>query len=118
MAGKSERDPGQRGPEEPTGAATLTIQVGSPQVHGRVPHDQAPLLIMLGSCAAGIGGAVLTLQIAPAQTDAAYAELALAFVVAVLIAVCGTIATVRAGRPRSRGRELPRGQGRSRGKGS
>jgi hypothetical protein len=58
---------------------------------GRVPADQAHHLIttfgILGSAAAGIGGAVFTPQDSSGPA-LAYAELALALIAAVLIALC------------------------------
>lgn len=80
--------------ETPTLFAELEIQVGPTQpwgtAKGRVPPDQANHLISafgaLGSAVAGIAGAVLTLRIKPSLTGPAYAELALALVVAALIA--------------------------------
>jgi hypothetical protein len=78
--------------------AELQIDVGPPpkqwgSAKANVPADQAHHLIttsgILGSAATGIGGAAFTLQAVSGAVTLAYAELALAFVAAVLIAVCG-----------------------------
>lgn len=84
-------------PEKPGPEAWLKISVGPAQLggtaEGSVPPDQAGHLIttfgMLGSAISGIGGAVLTLHIAPSLTVVAFAELVLALLLAVLIAVRG-----------------------------
>ena len=80
--------------ELPTAAAKLTIQVGPAQLaEGTVPPDQARHLIttfgVLACIFSGIGGVILTLHIDPTLIALAFAELALAFVGAVLIAACG-----------------------------
>ena len=78
-------------PEPPTAAARLVIKVGPAQLaEGTVPPDQARYLITtfgIGGCVlSGIGGAILTLRIAPARFTLAFAELALALAGAALIA--------------------------------
>jgi hypothetical protein len=88
--------PGQEESGVPGPQAELMISIGpAPQqwgtARGLVPADQAHHLIttfgILGSVVTGTGGAVFTLH-----ADAialAYAELALALVAVVLIALCG-----------------------------
>jgi hypothetical protein len=106
--------------ELPTAAAKLTIKVGPAQLaEGTVPPDQARHLIttfgILGCTFSGIGGAVLTLHVAPTLTALAFAELALAFVAAALIAVCAHVPASRpsdhpgiaAGQPRPAGKRTP-----------
>jgi hypothetical protein len=82
--------------EAPTAAAELHIKLMPAKdlgAAGTVPAHQARTLITtLGELAAlivGIGGAVLTLRVAPGTTGVAFAsaELVLALAVAVLIAV-------------------------------
>lgn len=91
--------------------AELQIDVGPlPKGWGSakatVPADQAHHLIttsgILGSVAAGIGGAAFTLQAVSGAVTLAYAELMLAFVAAVLIAVCSRMEPSSKG-----GREKP-----------
>jgi hypothetical protein len=88
--------PGQEEAGAPGPRAELMISVGpAPQqwgtAGGLVPADQAHHLIttfgILGCVTTGTGGAVFTLQ--ADGTTLAYAELALALIAAVLIAVCG-----------------------------
>ena len=79
---------------EPTEFAELEISLGpTPRARGRIPPDQAHHFIttfgLLSCAASGIGGAVLTLRIVASLTGLALAELGLALVVALLIAVCG-----------------------------
>jgi hypothetical protein len=82
--------------EPPSQHAELMISIGpAPQwgtAKGLVPADQAHHLVtasgILGSLAIGTGGAVFILHAGPGFAVAAYAELALALVCAVLIAVC------------------------------
>lgn len=98
---------------EPTEFAELEISVGPAQrARGRVPPDQADLLIttfsILSSAVAGIGGAVLTLHIAATLTGLALAELALAFVVALLIAVCSYTRARRKNEPGQKTRNRKR----------
>ena len=103
--------------ELPTAAAKLTIKVGPAQLaEGTVPPDQARHLIttfgILGCTFSGIGGAVLTLHVAPTLIALAFAELALAFVAAALIAACGHVAAsqpseqrgIAAAQPQQRGK--------------
>ena len=95
--------PSPASPELPTASANLTIKVGPAQpwgtAKGIVPPGQAHYLVttfsMLGCAIAGIGGVVLTLHVAHGTTGVvlAFAELALALVVAVLIAVAGQTRT-------------------------
>jgi hypothetical protein len=82
--------------ERPTAAAKLTIKIGPAQLaEGTVPPDQARHLIttfgILGSIVSGIGGAVLTLHVAPTLIALAFAELVAALAAAALIAVCGHV---------------------------
>jgi hypothetical protein len=106
--------------ELPTAAAKLTIKVGPAQLaEGTVPPDQARHLIttfgILGSVFSGIGGAVLTLHVAPTLIALAFAELALAFAAVALIAACGHVSASRLsdhgrtteGQPQLRGRRSP-----------
>jgi hypothetical protein len=82
--------------EPPSQHAELMISIGpAPQwgtAKGLVPADQAHHLVttfgILGSLATGAGAAVLTLHAGPGFAAAAYAELVLAFVCAILIAFC------------------------------
>jgi hypothetical protein len=85
-------------PEPPSPSARLTISVGPAQLglgtaEGTVPPDQAHHLIttfgIVASASTGIVGAILTLRIAPTLTAIAYAELALALIAVVIIAICG-----------------------------
>jgi hypothetical protein len=86
-----------RASTEPTSSARLNIEVGPDRVggtaEGNVPPDQAHHLIttfgLMGSGVIGVGGAALTLSIAPHFAVFALAELALALAIAVLIAACG-----------------------------
>src|SRR5690348_7171205 len=83
-------------PEPPTAAARLVIKVGPAQLaEGTVPPDQARHLIttfgILGCIFSGIGGAVLTLHVAPARSALAFAELAIALAGAALIALAGRV---------------------------
>lgn len=95
--------PGPAPAETPTTFAELEIQVGPAQpwgtARGRVPPDQANHLISafvaLGNVTAGITGAVLTLRISPGLTGPAYAELAIALIAALLIAVRRPTSDVR-----------------------
>lgn len=91
--------------ERPTQAAQLKITAEPARVtitarrwvtaEGTVPPGEARHLIaafgILGSVITGISGAVLTLRIDPKLTTLALAELVLALVSAVLIAVCGHV---------------------------
>ena len=91
-------DPGAG--EPPTSSARLRIAVQPwGMAEGTVPPDQAHLLItifgILSSASSGIGGAVLTVHVAPNLTTLAYAELALAFVATVFIGVCGLAPALR-----------------------
>jgi hypothetical protein len=91
---------------EPSEFAELEISVGPAQrARGRVPPDQADLLIttfsILSCAVTGIGGVVLTLHIAATLTSLALAELVLALVIALLIAVCSH---TRVNRKNQRGR--------------
>jgi hypothetical protein len=98
--------------EPATEDAELMISIGPAPpwgtAKGLVPADQAQRLVttsgILGSLAVGIGGAVLTLRAGSGFTVPAYAELALALVCAVLIAVCS-----RAGRKAAKGRRQKAG---------
>ncbi|HEY2579084.1 MAG TPA: hypothetical protein VGI74_22480 [Streptosporangiaceae bacterium] len=94
---------------DPTGFAELEISLGpTPRARGRVPPDQAHHFIttfgLLGSAASGIGGAVLTLHIAASLSGLALAELGLALLVALLIAVCGHTQARRASGPKKHSR--------------
>lgn len=81
--------------EPPGPYAELSVQLGPAQpwgsAKGKVPPEQAHHLVatfgIVSSVIAGIAGAVLTLRIAAGLTGPAYAELALAFAGAVLIAL-------------------------------
>jgi hypothetical protein len=85
--------------DAPSPAAELMITLRPTELratsHGIVPADQARTLVttfgMVTSAIAGITGAVLTLSIDHGSTGVtlALAELALALVVAVLVAVVG-----------------------------
>jgi hypothetical protein len=82
--------------EQPTEYAELRISVGPPvSAHGTVPsgeaHRPTQTLGIMGSTVAGIGGTVLTIRIASGMTALvlAGAELALALIAAVLIALEG-----------------------------
>src|ERR1700722_15538357 len=97
-------------PVEPPGPyAELSVQLGPAQrwgaAKGKVPPEQTPHLIttfsIVSSVVAGIAGAVLTLQIDAGLIGPAYAELALAFAGAVLIAL--RRGAIRAGAPRKIG---------------
>jgi hypothetical protein len=86
--------------ELPTAAAKLTVKIGPAQLaEGTVPPDQARHLLttfgILGCIFSGIGGAVLTLHVAPTLVALAFAELALALVGAALIAACGHVPASR-----------------------
>jgi hypothetical protein len=80
---------------KPMAGVEFSVGPGQPwgTAKGTVPPDQAQHLIttfgILGSASAGIGGAILTLHITPHLTGVALGELVVAFVAAVLIAVCG-----------------------------
>jgi hypothetical protein len=113
MAGRnpSARGAGPAGPlagagepkiEHPTPAAELKLTVGPASAGGTVPGDAAHHFIttagIVGSVAAGIAGAVITLRISggvlalhvsSGLTILALAELALGLIGAVLVAVCG-----------------------------
>lgn len=95
-AAKSSSAPSPDRPELPTQFAELKISVGPIQhlsTEGTVSPDQAHHLVttfgLLASVVAGVGGAVLTLHVVHGTTGVvlAFAELALALVAAVLIAV-------------------------------
>jgi hypothetical protein len=81
--------------EEPSRYAELVVQLGPAQqwgsARGKVPPEHTHHFIttfgIVTSVAAGIAGAVLTLRIAAGLTGPAYAELGLAFVAALLIAM-------------------------------
>jgi hypothetical protein len=79
----------------PNAELTLSINSVPPggALKGLVPADQAHHLIttlgILGSAVAGTAGAVLTLHVSRDGAAPVYAELALALIAAVLIAVCG-----------------------------
>jgi hypothetical protein len=85
--------------EPPTPSAVLTINTLPQQlardVAGIVPSERTFHVIttasILGSAFAGIGGAILTLYLVPGSTLVGLAELLLALVAAVLIAVRGRI---------------------------
>jgi len=85
--------------ERPTSFAELEIQVGPATpwgtAKGKLPPDQASYFVMtfgaLGCVVTGVAGSVLTLRVAPGLTVAALAELALALITALIIAVCGIV---------------------------
>lgn len=93
---------------EPGPRAEIQINVGPvPKGWGtvkvNVPADQAHHLVttvgILGSVAAGVVGVTLTLQEVSGAIILAYAELVLAFIAAVLIALCSrTDPSIKGGR--------------------
>jgi hypothetical protein len=98
---KTDNQPGEADLPAPGPDAELVLSINSVPpggaLKGRVPADQAHHLIttsgILASGIAGITGAVLTLHAPGESAAAAYAELALALIAAVLIAVCGRSGT-------------------------
>jgi hypothetical protein len=78
---------------------------------GLIPADQAHHLIttfgILASLATGIGAAVLTLQSVAGAVGLAYAELAVALIAAVVIAVCGSTSASGRRRRRQAGSQAP-----------
>lgn len=106
----------QPGPDDLTPAAKLIIKVGPSQLaEGTVPPEQARHLIttfgILGCVFSGVGGAVVTLRISASLTTLAFAELVLALVAAVLIAIGSRAAAKKsAGHRRSKVRERRSGR--------
>lgn len=93
-SGPSTRSPAPA--EQPTERAELRIEVGPARIaHGKVPPGEAHSFIrtlgIVGSAFAGIAGTVLTVRFASGSIGAvlAIAELALALIAVVLIAVQG-----------------------------
>lgn len=99
---------GPTGPERPSSSAKLQIEVSPARVfstvEGNVPPGQAGHLIttfcLMGTGFFGIGGAILSVYVAPHLAVLAFAVLGLAFAIAILIAVCA------ARGPRKKGKHL------------
>lgn len=93
-------------PAPPSQLAELHIEVGPWKGHGWIPPDQVNHLTtmagILGSAVAGLVAVVYTLRVNPRLTDLAFAELLLALVTALLIAVAGRTAPRRGRGKRAR----------------
>jgi hypothetical protein len=94
----AEIDPRAAGPflaEWPTAAARLIITLGPAQLAGGAISGEAHHLIttigIMGSVWSGIAALVVTVHVASAHIALAFAELTLALMAAVLIAISGHI---------------------------